>query len=61
MSSGRLHPAIDGNRYKDPTVKYKAELGKSCRRGRRKIIGAKGVKDTRRKPTESTSLGPGTH
>jgi hypothetical protein len=34
------------------------ELGESYGRGRGRIEGARGVKDTIRKPTESTNLGP---
>lgn len=41
LSSERLHPATNGNK---------------CRRGRGRIVGTRGVKDTTRKPTESTNL-----
>jgi hypothetical protein len=40
------------------TVKHYTELGESFGRRGGRIVGAKGVKDTIRKPTETTNLGP---
>lgn len=56
LSSKRLNSAIDGNKYRH-TAKPYVELGGSHKSGREKIIEIRGVKDTTRKTTESTSLG----
>ena len=41
-----------------PTAKHQEELGESCERVRDKTEQARGVKDTTRRPTESTNLDP---
>jgi hypothetical protein len=38
------------------THSHQVELGYSCRRGRRKNVGARGVKDTTNEPTVSTNV-----
>ena len=58
LTSGRLHPATAGNRYREPQPNIRWSFRKSCRRGRGRILRAKGVEDTTRKPTESINLGP---
>jgi hypothetical protein len=57
LSSERLHPATDRNRSRDPQPNIYVELRESCRRGGGKIAGTRGLKDTTRKPRESTNLG----
>ena len=55
-----IREASPSNRWKQmqrPTAKHSAELGESCGREGGKNVGARGVKDTIRKPTESTNLG----
>ena len=46
----------DGNRGRDPQPNIR--LGESYGRGGGRIKGDREVKDTTRKPTESTNLGP---
>ena len=41
-----------------PTAEHQAHLGESCGRVRDRTEQARGVKDTMRRPTESTTLGP---
>ena len=55
MSSEKLQPAADENRYR-PTTKLR-ELAESCSIGRRRLVGAKGAKDTTSKLTDITQLG----
>jgi hypothetical protein len=40
------------------TAKHYAEFRESCGRAEAKIVGARGDKNIRRKPKESTCLGP---
>lgn len=57
LSPEWLHPGTDGNRSK-PTAIHQAELGESCRRLRESTEHTGGVKDTTRRSTESTTVGP---
>jgi hypothetical protein len=54
MSSERLHQVTDGNRCRHPQPDIKWNLGNSVEERE----GGRGVKDTTRKPTASTNLGP---
>lgn len=63
ISNDRQEPSIitireapSSKQMQKPTAKQLAKLGESCIRGRQRIIGYKGVKDTPGKLTELTSL-----
>lgn len=55
MSSERLQQANDENRCRDPQANARQRLGNPAKWGR--IVGANVVKNTPRKPIESTHLG----
>ena len=62
MSSERLHPATDRSRCRfrekrcrEPQTNIK--LGEYCGRVGGRIVGVRGVKDNKRKPTELRNLG----
>jgi hypothetical protein len=57
LSPERLHRAADGNRCRDSQSNIRQKLV-SLRRVGNRIERAGGVKDTTRRPTESTKLGP---
>ena len=58
MSPERLHPAVDGNRYKDlqPNLRLSSESLMEGLEGRIEL--ARGFKHTTKRSSESTNLGP---
>jgi hypothetical protein len=58
IASERLHPETNGNRYKDPQPIISQSFRNPMEEGRKKIVGARGVEDSTRKPIDSTNLGP---
>ena len=58
LSPERLHPSTDRNRCRDPQPNISQSSGESCDRTGDRGEQARGAKDTTRRPTESTSLGP---
>ena len=56
LSFERLDLVVDEKKTWRPIAKYQAELGVSCGKVGDKIERAGGVKDTTRRPTESTNL-----
>ena len=57
MSLVRLHPEVDGVRYRH-VDKHQAEAGESCGRVRDRSEQVGVIKDATRRPTKSTNLGP---
>jgi hypothetical protein len=57
----RLHPAADENKCRDPQANIRQNLGSRVEEWGDRIqqAGEGDVKDTTRRPTESTNLGPG--
>lgn len=53
----RLHPAVDGKRYRDPQT-TSCGPWEACRTMRDRIGQDGGVKDTTRRPEDSTNQGP---
>jgi hypothetical protein len=59
LSPERLYPADYGNICKDPKPNIRQSLGSLVEEWGMGIgLGKEGVKDTTRRPTESTNLGP---
>ena len=56
LSSEKIHPATDGNRCRER--QHQTQWRESCGRGRERIEGAGEVKNTTRRPTELTNVGP---
>jgi hypothetical protein len=50
LSSERLHPAANGNRWRDPQPHIRQSLGSLMKEGEEGLKGAREVKDTTRKP-----------
>jgi hypothetical protein len=54
LTSGRLHPATDEDRYGGPQPNIRWSLGNPVKDG---FVGARGDNGSIRKPTEPTNLG----
>ena len=56
LSSERLHPATDANRWRDSQPNTNQSLGESFGKGDQRIVGTREFKGITRKLTESTNL-----